>query len=142
MSTFVEPNHPVQKLVFFLAQDADELTRTTVKSFVASLASLREWIIEPPSKITDENDPSLVGGCIKIYSALPPNVLPLDIDLKHFEEVDVVISALKRFSYEHMLAFEFELDGKFVGAVEDGNADRNFQVGLLGEWKKQLDARK
>lgn len=141
MSKFGDHNHPVQELVFFVAQDIDGLTRAAVESFIANLTSLCDWVIGPPSTIKDENDPNLVGGCIKIYSAFPPNVLSKEIDLRHFEEVDSVVTALKRFSYEHMLAFEFELDGKFVGALEDGNVDRTLQEGLLNEWKRQLDAR-
>lgn len=140
MSEFFDPGHPVQRLVFFVAQDTDDSIRVAVGAFIESLAGLREWTIAPPSRIIDEDDASLVGGCVEIYSARPPNVLPREVDLNHLEEVSTIVSSVERFSYEHMLAFEFELEGEFVGAVEDGKIDHSLREGLLGEWKRKLNA--
>jgi hypothetical protein len=140
MSAFVSPNHPVQRLVFFAAQDVDKETKAAFESLVDEIRTLREWIIGPPRKVTDQNDENLVGGCLEIYSAKPPNKLSKEVDKHHLEEVESLVDVLKRFSFEHMLAIEFELDGEFVGALEDGEMDRSLREGLLGEWKRQLDA--
>lgn len=139
MSQYLPPNHPVQRLIFFVAQDIDESTRIAFGTLVGNLGHLREWVIGPPRNIADQNDPSLVGGGVEIYSAQPPNELSKEIDRRHYQEVEAIVGALARFSYEHMLAIEFELDGEFVGALEDGKMDRSLEEGLLGEWKRHLD---
>jgi hypothetical protein len=80
------------------------------------------------------------GGCLEIYSARPPWSLPREIDRQHLDEVTALVTAVGGFSRQHKLAFEFELDGTFVGAISDGELDRSLSEGLLGEWKRQLGA--
>lgn len=140
-------NHPTQKLLFFVAQDITDTIRNDVRRFVERLAASREWVVRPP-KIVDALDNSensdiggpveTIGGFLEIYFALPPARLSHDIDRQHLEEVTALVEALGDFSREESLAFEFELDGKFVGALEDGEADRTLSEGLLGEWKRHL----
>ena len=65
-------------------------------------------------------------------------VLPREIDLQHLDEVTALVNAVRDFSREQGLAFEFELDGEFVGAITDGEMDRSLGEGLLGEWRRQL----
>ena len=45
---------------------------------------------------------------------------------------------MKNISKAEGLAFELELDGIYVGAIEDGEMDRTLQVGLLEEWRNHL----
>lgn len=63
------------------------------------------------------------------------------MDRAHLEEVTRLVEALRRLSEEHRLAIEFELDGNFVGAIEDGRLDRLLAEGLLGEWRRTLEKR-
>lgn len=140
MNMFVAPNHPVQRLIFFVAQDVDKATKVAFETIVDQVEKMREWVVGPPRMVADQNDETLVGGCLEIYSALPPNELPKELDKRHLEEVESLVEVLKRFSFEHMLAIEFELDGVFVGSLEDGEMDRSLSEGLLGEWKRHLDA--
>jgi hypothetical protein len=80
-----------------------------------------------------------VGGFVEIYSALPPWTLPREIDRLHFEEVSTLVNALRDFSRQNGLSFEFELDGNYVGAIDNGEMDASLGEGLLGEWRRNLE---
>jgi hypothetical protein len=144
----VAPNHPKQKLLFFVAQDLDDASRASVRDFVLRLASLRHWLNGPPRFVNSRDEPEdaahgdspveTVGGYLEIYSALPPWILPRELDLQHFNEVTALVEALRDFSRQQSLAFELELGETFVGAITDGELDRSLAEGLLGEWKRQL----
>ena len=144
----IAPNHPKQKLLFFVAQDIDDSICANVREFVLKLASLRHWLNGPPRFVRSREEPvstshgdlpvETLGGYVEIYSARKPWTLPREIDLQHLDEVTALVNALRDFSREHSLEFELELDGTFVGAITDGEMDRSLADGLLGEWKRQL----
>lgn len=135
MST-LSPNHPKQTFLCFVAQDITDEIRIVFQEFVGRLSGMREWLIRPLSLTEDEDT---LGAFIEIYSALPPNHLPTDIDKQHFEEVNFFVEELQKFSAQNELALEFELDGKFVGSIEDGTLDNSLEEGLLSEWEKNLE---
>jgi hypothetical protein len=58
--------------------------------------------------------------------------------VRHLIEVIALVNALRDFSGQQNLPFEFELDGEFVGSITDGKLDRCLSEGLIGEWKRQL----
>src|SRR5262245_39631574 len=126
MPTNVTPDHPKQKLLFFVAQDLDDTIRVNVRDFVLRLASLRHWLNGAPRFVNSRDEPAdtsrgdtpveTVGGYVEIYSAMPPLMLPREIDLQHLDEITALVNALRDFSREHSLAIELELDGTFVGA--------------------------
>jgi hypothetical protein len=150
MPTSIPPNHPKQKLLFFVAQDMDDKVREKVRDFVLQLASLRRWLNGPPHFVNSREEPrnpksgdmavETLGGYLEIYSALPPWKLPLEIDRQHYDEVAALTNALRDFSADQELAFELELDSVFVGSITDGKMDRSLLEGLLGEWKRHLEA--
>jgi hypothetical protein len=150
MQSTVSANHPKHKLLFFVAQDITEPIRAKVRDFISNLDSLRHWLNGPPEFVNAQDEPSdtfredipvkTLGGCIEIYSARPPWKLPREIDLQHLGEVTALVAAVREFSRQSNLAFEFELDGTFVGSITDGKLDRSLSEGLLGEWKRQLGA--
>ncbi|MEE1923252.1 hypothetical protein V0R50_30815 [Pseudomonas sp. 148P] len=133
-------DHSKQRMIFYVAQDLDQSIRTGVQRLVSELAASRIWSIAPPSFIDemDENALEVVGGMLEVYSALPPNILPLDVDAKNLEEVEVLIDAVRALSEKEGLSFEFQLDDTYVGSIEDGVVDRLLQEGLLAPWRDNL----
>jgi hypothetical protein len=148
MGISLDENHPKQKLLFFVAQNLDDRARANVRDFVIRLASIRRWLNGPPRFVNSKEETAdmspgdvpveTVGAYLEIYSALPPLVLPREIDLQHLDEVTALVNAIREFSREHDVAFEFELDGEFVGAITEGEMDRSLAEGLLGEWRRHL----
>ncbi|WP_426161469.1 hypothetical protein [Pseudoduganella sp. R-34] len=147
VNELVSKEHPRQRLIFFVAEDVDDEKRAAVKKMITDLAPQRKWVIGPPSFIDvvddaisregDEQDETL-GGIHEIYSAYSPNDLPREVDLLHLAEVEQIVRAVQRLSLEQGIEFEFELDGRFVGAIENGDMDSTLQQGLLGEWHNHL----
>ena len=145
MPSEVAFDHPKQRLLFFIAQDFEDDLPPEVERVIGEIARGRNWLIGPPV-FMDEIHAAVtgtpvrtVGGVLEIYSAIPPWELPFEVDRQHLDEVTWLIEALRQFSTKRQLAFEFELDGTFVGSVEDGRIDRTLAEGLLGEWRRGLE---
>jgi len=129
-------NQPRQKLLFYVDQDVNEDITKKICDMVDHLAVSRSWLLAPPRVVTVDTS---VGGELEIYSALPPMVLEKDVDRKHLDEVEDVVEAVRKLSESEQLVFEFELDGTYVGTIEDGEIDRTLRVGLLDEWRSHLN---
>ncbi|NVZ54719.1 hypothetical protein HX797_00460 [Pseudomonas edaphica] len=132
--------HAKQNLVFYVAQDLDQSIRSNVLQLVNEVAASRIWSVTSPTFIDkiDESGAEVVGGVLEIYSALQPNILPIDIDSKNLEDVEALISAVKKLSEKENISFEFELDTTFVGAIDDGVIDRVLLDGLLVSWRNHI----
>lgn len=129
-----------QKLIFYVAQDLDQSIRSNVQQLVNEVAASRIWSVTPPSFIDeiDESGTEVVGGILEIYSALPPNLLPIEMDSKNLDDVEALVGAVKKLSENESLSFEFQLDTIYVGAIEDGVIDRVLLDGLLVPWRNHL----
>ncbi|MFL1418375.1 hypothetical protein [Pseudomonas fildesensis] len=129
-----------QKLIFYVAQDLDQTIRSNVEQLVNEVAASRIWSVTPPSFIDeiDESGAEVVGGILEIYSALPPNILPIEMDSKNLDDVEALVGAVKKLSEKENLSFEFQLDTTFVGAIEDGVIDRVLMDGLLVPWRNHI----
>ncbi|MBK3508457.1 hypothetical protein [Pseudomonas sp. MF6747] len=129
-----------QKLIFYVAQDLDQSIRSNVQQLVSEVAASRIWSVTPPSFIDeiDESGTEVVGGILEIYSALPPNLLPIEMDSKNLDDVEALVGAVKKLSENESLSFEFQLDTTYVGAIEDGVIDRVLLDGLLVPWRNHL----
>ena len=129
-----------QKLIFYVAQDLDQSIRSNVQQLVNKVAASRIWSVTPPSFIDeiDESGTEVVGGILEIYSALPPNLLPIEMDSKNLDDVEALVGAVKKLSENESLSFEFQLDTTYVGAIEDGVIDRVLLDGLLVPWRNHL----
>lgn len=129
-----------QKLIFYVAQDLDQSIGSNVQQLVNKVAASRIWSVTPPSFIDeiDESGTEVVGGILEIYSALPPNLLPIEMDSKNLDDVEALVGAVKKLSENESLSFEFQLDTTYVGAIEDGVIDRVLLDGLLVPWRNHL----
>ncbi|SDZ69375.1 hypothetical protein [Pseudomonas salomonii] len=129
-----------QKLIFYVAQDLDQSIRSNVQQLVNEVAASRIWSVTPPSFINeiDESGTEVVGGILEIYSALPPNLLPIEMDSKNLDDVEALVGAVKKLSENESLSFEFQLDTTYIGAIEDGVIDRVLLDGLLVPWRNHL----
>ncbi|WP_342308686.1 hypothetical protein WLF14_01045 [Pseudomonas fluorescens] len=129
-----------QKLIFYVAQDLDQSVRSNVQQLVNEVAASRIWSVTPPSFIDeiDESGAEVVGGILEIYSALPPNILPIEMDSKNLDDVEALVAAVKKLSEKENLSFEFQLDTTFVGAIDDGVIDRVLLDGLLVPWRNHI----
>jgi hypothetical protein len=135
MHSEVAFDHPKQRLLFYIAQDFKDDLAPKIQRVVAEIARGRDWLIGPPMFMDELHASNLgtpvrtVGGVLEIYSTLAPWELPVDVDRQHLNEVTWLIEALRRFSAEQNLAIEFELEGTFVGSIEDGKMDRTLAEG-------------
>lgn len=125
-----------QKFIFYVAQDLDQSIKSNVQQLVNEVAASRIWSVTPPSFIDeiDETGAEVVGGVLEIYSALQPNILPIEMDSKNLDDVKALVGAVKKLSEKENLSFEFQLDATFVGAIDDGVIDRVLLDGLLVPW--------
>jgi len=136
-------DHAKQNLIFYVAQDLDQSIRSDVHQLVSELAASRVWSIAPPTMVDeiDKNGLEVVGGTLEIYSALLPEKLPHDVDLKNLEEVEALIHAVRDLSEKGSISFEFQLGATYVGSIEDGVIDRVLQEGLLAPWRNYLSGK-
>ena len=72
------------------------------------------------------------------FHGIAPWNLAREVDIQHLLEVETLVTRLCDFSHRAGLEIEFELDGKFVGAIRNGAMDVTLSVGLLGEWRRHL----
>lgn len=142
-------SRPRQQILFFLAQDVDDKVRKLLRDAIEKMSSSRTWVIGAPEFVdtvegegTRPGDSSVetVGGVHEIYSTSPSNELPGEIDALHLEEVEYIVDSVRRLSREHGLEFEFELDGQYVGTIDNGVIDETLAKGLIGEWRNHINA--
>ncbi|MBD9577469.1 hypothetical protein IB260_19260 [Pseudomonas sp. PDM23] len=131
---------PKQNFFFYLAQDIDQKVKESILDLISKLALSRVWSISPPSFINevDESGQEMVGGLLEVYSALPPNNLPREVDSRNLEEVEQLVLYVKELSSRENLSFELQLGSTYVGSVEDGVIDRTLLDGLINPWRDHL----
>lgn len=149
MSIQLLNDHPKQKFLFFVAEDVNDKIRHLVRQLVEDIGAARIWVLGAPrfidvvenAAMQGENfSDEIVGGLHEIYSALPVGSLPVAIDALHLEEIEQIVKSVQRVSVKIGLEFEFELDGRYVGTVENGEMDKSLAIGLIQEWRNQLAA--
>lgn len=143
----ISSEHPRLDLLFFVAGDFDDKLSLKLERFLAGIEKGQKWVIDPPLFVIEhqqadtETSIPILGGLLRIYSALPPWKLPADLDRQHLNEVNWLVEKLCEFSAREQIIFEFELENDFVGLIENGTPDRTLQEGLIGEWRRGLDKR-
>ena len=146
----VSAGHPTNCLYFLLREPIREEVIQAFEEMLTSLPNRRSWVIGPPELVDYIDEyPSgngvnqsvhTYGGAMRMYSALPPwgEKLPREVDVQHFEEVNLLVDELCRLSREFDCEFVLQLDRTPVGNIGQGKPDDFFRQGLLEEWKKGL----
>jgi hypothetical protein len=134
-----------------LAQDVDDHDRKLLREMIERMSTSRSWVIGAPEFIdiieNSETQPGdipveTVGGVHEIYSTSHPNKLPAEIDAQHLNEVEYIVDSVQQLSQAHGFEFEFELDGQYVGTIDNGRIDATLQRGLIEEWRSHVTAAK
>ena len=145
--TDIKLDNPIQQFIFFIVSDVSEEDIRKIETLIKEISLSRKWVVGPPQFVNEIEEPEnlevdepirTLGGVLEIYSALPPNQLPHEIDQKHYEEVKAIINKLIEFSKKIDCEIECELDGVHVGTIDNGQADNLITDGLLGEWEAGL----
>lgn len=133
-------NIPTISLYFYIAQDVEEHDAAALQLALMGIADAIDWSLGPPQLLAsaDAEDGPLLGGQLDLYSARPPTILPLEMDRRNLAEVELLIDALRELSQRRGLLLEFELDGEYVGSIEDGELDLSLRAGLLEPWREHL----
>lgn len=143
----LQDKYPCQRLLFFVAQDADDEIVGAVKQTLHDLSHAHTWLLAPPVFMDNEDEGQTrdddfadrtVGGVLEILGTAGGR-LPKDLDAATFADVDRLVQAIRVLSEKFSLEVEFELDGAYVGAIEEGELDRSLAEGLLGEWRRHLE---
>lgn len=149
MQDDLQEAYPRQRLLFYVSQDTDDEIVSTVRETLRDLSGKHVWLLEPPVFIdivdeaqSDEGDLPVrtVGGALDIL-AVDGGKLSRGRDAATFADVDRFVQAVKVLSAKHSLEVEFELDGVYVGAIDNGEFDKSLTEGLLGEWRRHLDGK-
>lgn len=143
-----DPNHPRDKLAFYVAGDVDFDIRDAVAAFVVETGVSRAWTLGPPQyfdihEVPDDHSHGTrcwddVGGFIEVYSGRPPWTVPREIDLQQFEESVAFLTALEEFSCKRGLDFEVHYAGEVIGYVTEGRMEGVREM-LLDEWKQSFE---
>lgn len=133
-------SYPIVSLLFHIAQDVDDDDKSALKVVMHELGVSRDWSLGPPEFLEDLDPEGAcsVGGRVALYSAHPPTMLPVEVDNRNLEEVEVLLEELRKLSAIRGLSIEFELGGTYVGSIEDGLLDRTLRAGLLEPWREHL----
>ena len=107
--------HPQQELLFVILGGRRPNIEQALERLLDQIRDARAWTLGPP-EFVELVDEGLIGGALKLYSALPPwrERLQRDVDVLQMEEASFLIERLARFSAENDLDVEFELDGTSV----------------------------
>lgn len=128
-----------------MAQDIGLEAEAALKNTLEEMSGERVWTISAPtlvdfvegsSSLGEDEEFRNLGGVLEIYSA--QERLPVELDKRIYGDIEFLVTKLQQLSRDMSIEFEFELEGVFVGAIENGRLDKNLDVGLLGEWCRHL----
>ena len=135
-----------QNLLFYIAGPSNEKMKRDLKRIAKNLANNTKWLIKAPDFVNESEkatkpgdlDIETVGLLLNIYSAYPPSIITFEEDKKCFEEVNLILNHISEYSTKNSLSFELELDGVFVGSINNGVFDNTLKKGLLEPWEQAL----
>lgn len=126
------------QLLFFLTGDFSDEDVKALRGVVSELRSSHRWFKSAPEFIdeVDESEPEelrTVGGVVQL-----PEVGPIETERRGFADLIHLVGALRGYSGARGRELEFELDGTFVGDIQDGNISRTLQAGLIDPWRERV----
>lgn len=133
-----------QTFLVFIRDDDSAESRLAMAQFVESIAASRKWQCGEPRHVLeggegdDANDS--VGCEIHVLAADPPDALPIELDRQAFDDVCHFIAEACRFSLQSEMTLECYVGNEWIGEINEGVPDRGVRDGLLGEWKRHMDA--
>ena len=151
MSGLVSPDHPRVWLSLIAQGHPTASQQRDIAAAVSVLTLSRQWSIQPPVAIGDENEGVdaesgssshlAIGGALELYSAYPAHPLPVVIDRHQLDDSEAFIAAFWALSDRTGLSFDAEYAEERVGAIKNGQIDRALGVLFLDEWRKGLESR-
>lgn len=138
----MNPGAPFQKLAFFVLQDADSIISDGIKNLIDEMTTKRHWFTSLPTYVEETSEDGGVvtrtaGGFIDMPSAVGGKISKED-DKKTLQDTEFIVFNLEQFSKNFGVDIDFELDGSFVGCIENGVRDQTLSEGFLGEWRRHL----
>jgi len=136
-----------QLLAYVVDPNAD--AGALVSDWVRGIISRKSWLTgRGPVFVNEVSDPGdsdrgdlpivTVGFLMEI---LPPQagLSARELEQRTYNDVAFMVQEAAAFSARTSLAFEFELDGTYVGGIDNGVLNRSLREGLLGEWARHLN---
>lgn len=114
-----------------MAQDTGLEAEAALKNTLEEMGRERVWTISAPTLVDfvegsnslgEDEEFRNLGGVLEIYSA--QERLPVGLDKKIYGDVEFLVIKLQQLSRDMSIEFEFELEGVFVGAIENGRLDK------------------
>src|SRR5258706_4076243 len=127
-----------QDLLAYISVDIVESIVSHVRALAETLSHRADWSISPPLFVDELDETSCtapgdepvrtVGLLLKV--ARPEESPPTPVS-----EVERFVEALAKFSTDHEVEFELQIDTTYVGTVAHGLPDRLVREGLLATWE-------
>ncbi|WP_175190432.1 MULTISPECIES: hypothetical protein [Burkholderia] len=131
-------------LVAIISSDFDENDVARFQSIVGSL-SAHKWSNGLPQFFDEVDDegctrpedvPVRSVGCVLFF---PTNAIRDQVvEQSSYSDVSSLIGFLKAYSRDTGVEFEIEIDRTYVGTIENGEANRVLEVGLLESWRMSI----
>jgi hypothetical protein len=131
------------QLAVYIIRDFDDYDDSILRfqSFI-KLLNAQQWNhgipqffdqIDDESCTRPEDVPIRSVGCVLSF---PNNVeREINIEQASYADVSLLVSLLEDYSRENAEEFDIELDGEYIGSIEDGEVDQSLTVGLLDAWR-------
>ncbi|WP_159086495.1 hypothetical protein [Burkholderia sp. LA-2-3-30-S1-D2] len=133
-----------KQLVAVISSDFDDDSASSFQAFIESLHN-QQWHHGAPLFFDEvdeegcyrpEDIPVRSVGCVLNFPANDER--DRSVEQASYADVSSLIGLLERYSQDHVLEFEVELDGTYVGTIEDGKANRTLAVGLMEAWRTSI----
>ena len=127
-----------KQLLAYFSADFEEADVIAVHELVERLDADDKWTVAPPVFVNEIDDSSctrpedepirMVGLLLWLTSEGSGRVAPK-------RDLVALVDAIAKFSQEHGVEFELQLDDDYAGTIENGVPDERVRKGLLEAWE-------